>query len=581
MTESSLAQRRKSKVSTNDYVRKVLVTATRENWEEGHRLTKKKQRTAERLGRLYGYNAHRSKSVRILLGKSKSKTKSNKASPAHSNSPKGGFFPRQEKQLPNVRNPSVGFLDSVDTYSEESSYAAGMTNVSDTQEGDTANTMHNSTSMVSFGELPSIRKRSSRSTKKACQWQKAGVSKEQPWYFGYQNSPAPVAYSLHGDARRYGFAGAQRIEKKLHEFERTINYQKHSEPTFLGQTAVLDEFVDSLRGPPGNWPAFSMYVCGSKLKEYPERPDLTEGLSKWLDKSKEVLEDFNSSVFQERSEREKNGVGTLVETDSLGYPKHRNNKLLQDARRMKYTTGLTVLYSDSNSDVARRENLKRLEDQQRLRTAVRWREQLYLYNAMRSNSNRRPGLEEFHCLVHDLESNTQEDGFSIDRKSFVVALLGRYDEISARNLNQLYSCYDPERLDVIDFRFIVIDQRCLWMLEAEPVAMKLAALFNLFCHSHCDAESKFTLSESLVHFIFATVCLDADERKHMKEAVNAAFGMTFSENTGQSPKGRISRRELLECIEEDERKGRTLVETFSQILLCRLPEELRKSLELA
>ena len=579
--------RQRGRVSTNDYVRKVLISATRENWEDGKRITKKKQQDAERLSLLYGYRTKRSKSIsgkkRVKASQAgsgnvhlketgKSKAAFKMSSPGlHPDVNLALSDTEQEAMLP---DPSVGFLDSLDNLSQ----ATEMTNMLEAGA---------STHWKSTGSLPSIVARPT--AKRAC---RTGVNPgntkapgedngKKPWYAGYRNSPTPIAYSAKSDAKRYGFVGAQRMERKAHEFERTVNYQTHSTPHFLGPPAALDEYVDNLDGPPGNWPAFSMYVCGSRLKEYPERPDLTEGFSKWLDKSKASLEDFNRSVYEERQDFRNRSVGTLIETDSLGYPKHRNNKLLQDARRMKYTKGMTVYYSNSNSRQARKENIRRIQEQQRLRTAVRWREQLYLFKAMRSNSNRRPGLEEFNSLYHELKRSTVGDCFTLDRKSFVLALLGRYDDISARNLNQLYSCYDPERLDIVDYRFVLIDQRCLWMLEAETVATKISALFALISPREHDNVVSPTLSEDLVHYVLATVCMDTQEKKVMKEAVNQVLGAEFQIDSSESPKGRISRPELVSCVMQDDRQDRVLIEAFIKGILARLPEELRNAVELA
>ena len=87
---------------------------------------------------------------------------------------------------------------------------------------------------------------------------------------------------------------------------------------------------------------------------------------------------------------------------------------------------------------------------------------------------------------------------SIDREMFMQCMMLNYDACNPKRVNRLFTCFDLERQDRMDFRTFLSTMRTLRRASESP-AEKILAYFDFYdflgeeCLSHDDTLSLFQL----------------------------------------------------------------------------------------
>jgi hypothetical protein len=364
-----------------------------------------------------------------------------------------------------------------------------------------------------------------------------------PWYVGYQNSASVAAFAEPlAASKRYGLTGAFNMSElaplKHGAGQNAMTPMSGPFPKFLRPTPLMNEYQPKLEGPPGAWPARSNYVSGfiGKKLPPPEREPCAH-LLRAVDLQKEHLAMFTATKKLDatrRMEREFRTTQTVLsgrETRASNLPD--SESFFTRTRRVKQWNGLTVIRPDNtllNSSVE--------QERREKRKAMRWSAVDALRETMRLPQYRRPGFQAMHDLYEQLAERAAADElalleggggrspgglmnsprsvkggnggspdagaggsvaswgrgggggarsvaigssrWNISRGSFLGVVLGLFGALGARDCNRLFSSFDVERDDCVDYRAVVATLRLRWS-HTEPFETKMVALFNLYC----------------------------------------------------------------------------------------------------
>lgn len=90
---------------------------------------------------------------------------------------------------------------------------------------------------------------------------------QKKWYCGYANNCKASPGHMKGNERRYGIQGAIQIERKSRQDDRSVDF-RFTLPKMNSENFLENSYAPRLQNNPKEFPPFSAYVCGSKLKEY-------------------------------------------------------------------------------------------------------------------------------------------------------------------------------------------------------------------------------------------------------------------------------------------------------------------------
>ena len=321
---------------------------------------------------------------------------------------------------------------------------------------------------------------------------------------------------------RYGPQSANSMTNS--EDPHSIIYQEWS-PSFLTHPLDLhDPWTPPFKGSPKVWPREASYVCGSKLKANcrVEREAHIVSLMSTLNSTKddvELLQTKLSKLNSLQSSKYKSTMNEVRKVRSRAYDKYgaRKESRLDRVKdsQLKYGRGLTVIRATDN-------DIKALKDDHRgnQRSAMKWTEIFSLCKAMKSSSYRKPGFQDLEALYVAMVELTESQNrtlapWMISRSEFVsLTLTKTFGVANRRNLNRIFSAFDPDLNDDADVREIAGGLRIMWK-PAEPTIAKLGALFSLF-----EDESQEDCAQMSHVFTILTLCaLTRDERTRMMEAI--------------------------------------------------------------
>ena len=133
-----------------------------------------------------------------------------------------------------------------------------------------------------------------------------------------------------------------------------------------------------------------------------------------------------------------------------------------------------------------------------------------------------------------------------------------------RNLNRLFSAFDPDLNDDADIRQIGAALRLMWK-PSERVSNKLKAVFSLFesesCADHAEAGD-------LVELLSMCALTKTDLEEMAQEIRRSSLPYRDSADS----KRMISRREFSDALRSNQR---SLLNTFRRHFLSCLPEDVR------
>merc|ERR1711871_336609 len=118
-----------------------------------------------------------------------------------------------------------------------------------------------------------------------------------------------------------------------------------------------------------------------------------------------------------------------------------------------------------------------------------------------------------------------DDPLVSTRDDFVRLIMQNYLKTEHKFINQLYSSFDPDRTDMLDYRDFVAALR-IFRNPTETVRTKLEALFRLYCH-----EGEHTVSKPVLKQILYTCCASLAEKELLDECISAKVGKQMRAET--------------------------------------------------
>ena len=191
-------------------------------------------------------------------------------------------------------------------------------------------------------------------------------------------------------------------------------------------------------------------------------------------------------------------------------------------------SGLTAIYArkDTTSSGGVSKAEKAAKDRE-LRLAKRWKALAKMHRIIRLPQNRRPGLEDISNLSETFERvlATNDDPLICDRNTFVRVIMQLYLKTDHKAVNQLYSSFDPDRTDMLDYRDFIAALR-VFRNPTETARAKLEAIFRIYCH-----EGEATLPKPVVKQILYTCCASLVEKEHLDDCISAKVGKQMRAQT--------------------------------------------------
>ena len=244
-----------------------------------------------------------------------------------------------------------------------------------------------------------------------------------------------------------------------------------------------------------------------------------------------------------------------------------------DAHRLRYWSSLTVIYGERDEASARQGMLEKQREQRRLRLEMKWREVLYMHKIMKMPAYRKPGLEDLldlkeHFLTESLNEQQHQmelaerhrereqrhrhhhghghgkkghghhhhhhhhqsshhlgmdatETVIINRDQFCKSILFFFDAADPKRINRLFTAFDLERQDRMDFRAFLCTMRTLRRANESPYA-KVQAFFEIF-----DYLGEQSLSHDDTLDLFCCLAKTDEER----EEIHHLFEMRLGLNT--------------------------------------------------
>lgn len=191
-------------------------------------------------------------------------------------------------------------------------------------------------------------------------------------------------------------------------------------------------------------------------------------------------------------------------------------------------SGLTAIYArkDTTSSGGVSKVEKAAKDRE-LRLEKRWKELLRMHRIIRLPQNRKPGLEDITNLAHTFEKvlAQSDDPLICNRDTFVRVIMQMYLKTDYKSVNQLYSSFDPDRTDMLDYRDFVAALR-VFRNPTETARAKLRALFELYC-----LDGELTLPKSVVKQIIYTCTASLKEKEVLDDSISAKVGKQMRADT--------------------------------------------------
>ena len=223
-------------------------------------------------------------------------------------------------------------------------------------------------------------------------------------------------------------------------------------------------------------------------------------------------------------------------------------------RKMKYWRGVTVMTGAREGAQDVRMQLEKKKHEQQTRLDMRWPGLEYLYKLIKqATMQRRPGLDDYFALYNELGyvAESSSDGCSVAREDFVSIVLRLYIGSKRKQANKLYSAFDIEHLDQVDFRRIMSCQRCLWHVN-ETALEKLNVIWALYTQGG-DADASGTLHKNLVEDILTTCAVTERETTKMKTLFERTFRERWKIATFESARNHLNFQEFTDGIHADNR----------------------------
>jgi Ca2+-binding EF-hand superfamily protein len=120
---------------------------------------------------------------------------------------------------------------------------------------------------------------------------------------------------------------------------------------------------------------------------------------------------------------------------------------------------------------------------------------------------------------------TNDDPLICDRNTFVRVIMQLYLKTDHKAVNQLYSSFDPDRTDMLDYRDFIAALR-VFRNPTETARAKLEAIFRIYCH-----EGEATLPKPVVKQILYTCCASLVEKEHLDDCISAKVGKQMRAQT--------------------------------------------------
>ena len=149
-------------------------------------------------------------------------------------------------------------------------------------------------------------------------------------------------------------------------------------------------------------------------------------------------------------------------------------------------------------------------------------------------------------------------------------VLRMYVGSKRKQANKLYSSFDIEHLDQVDFRRIMACQRCLWHVN-EDALEKLQVIWKLYTQD-AGEEKSATLHKNYVQDIVTTCAVTEKGVSKMKTLLSAHTEKKWKMASFESGRNHLSFEEFLDGIHAD---NGAIVKEFDAQLEARLPEFLK------
>ena len=191
-------------------------------------------------------------------------------------------------------------------------------------------------------------------------------------------------------------------------------------------------------------------------------------------------------------------------------------------------SGLTAIYArkdtTSASGVSKAE--KSAKDRE-LRLAKRWKALAKMHRIIRLPQNRRPGLEDITNLAETFERvlATNDDPLICGRNTFVRVIMQLYLKTDHKAVNHLYSSFDPDRTDMLDYRDFIAALR-VFPNPTETARVKLEAIFRIYC-----PEGETAVPKGVIKQILYTCCASLAEKEHLDDCIAAKVGKQMRAET--------------------------------------------------
>ena len=581
---------RRRKKTTNDFFKDVLDNAVRSKWGKSGKASKTAVKKGRRLSTLYSSNP-----VSTLVRKRSVVAGDLSASlGALSSLGRRSSTARKTSKLVLSSNtgssPGQGMLSAF----PEDSIASVQTGVEELlqsyAQGSSGNHLGPSNSVPGllhskFGGIPQ-----GPSASRVFENTRDGIRKPKgkPWYCGYSNKFPKSSSSTGSTSVRYGLNGSLDIERLKRAHSRSVNFHRWV-PRARGEDSLYDPYAPALLGSPKVWPKQANYVTGFQLDPKQPLPDIPSSLKRWSEREADAIWKMNKSIAEEREGRKRFAASTLASgsntlrgrTDSFGRLTKGLSTSVSDAKRMKYWRGVTVMTTGKEGASDVREQLEKRHAEQQMRLDMRWGELEYLYKLIKqATTQRRPGLDDFFALYNELAgaAESSESGCCVSREDFSSIVLRLYVGSKRKNTNRLYSSFDIERRDQVDFRRIMASQRCLWRMN-ENALEKLHAIWALYSQDgqgsiddNGDEHRLSSLHKDKVEQVLLSCAADADEIFAMKSAFERTFKQVYKSASFESTRNHISFAEFNTGLHNNRN---AIIALFDKQLEKRLPSFLK------
>eukprot|EP00937_MAST-01D_sp_MAST-1D-sp2_P004989 g4989.t1 len=558
-------------LTTNDKLQAVLDGAVRRKVDEnvGEFSTGKAQETYQRgrrLARLYGSN-HGSEMVsRRLRSRARPRAQAGAATPGSASGSVVAAGPSVSGGL--LQSSSLLAPDSLDSVSSAVSGSAM--------------TAQRSSSVKQPVDLQ-LRQSSPFRTE---------VSPAHPWYVGYRNSTKAIPSNVFASASRYGFSGSLCMSQREQPqstlpsasqppaFLNPAPLRDEWAPKQSGSPMVWIEDSAYVNGSKlkhtnthivyGARHEASHTTGESWDKLSTQQPRRFKGLGRVYERGEHERSRLQGCLDRERRRGGRAAGGTLgfasqsqslvgMDGDSLtGMPARASQSQMQSKslrkgsamlkylpgnehlrveggpsvqqdRRLKYWSSLTMVCSDEQNPEVAAEKLEKEKQDRLVRYQLKWKELKTLNKILRSS--RKPNNEDLEELSDVLFKTASENPVMtvLSREQFTRILhnhYGAHASMTTKHMHRLFSSFDVRRKDRLDVRDLVGTLQVLRRPSESPED-KLRALFDRY-----DWHDRGSITLPELRSVFLT-CTSSDEDKYqMLKHFNDDF--SHLENSGQS-----------------------------------------------